>query len=452
MVLLALLGVACSPPPGDVLLITCDTLRPDHLGLYGYARESSPTLDAFFADGAVHERAYSTEANTPPAVVSVLSGQYPQDHGVRGFYQLLPPDTALLPQLLPDRYQSAGFVANIVLTDEAMGIAERFDHYDDYVDEHDPALQVYERNASRTTDAAIEWLRTSRDPERPLFLWVHYIDPHGPYSADDPPRRFQHSGRRPVDRSRIRPFQLLPGVDDALDYVDRYDEEIATMDAQVGRLLSAYGDERALDDALVIFTADHGESMFEHRIWFTHGYQVWEEIIRVPLLLRGPGIRSGRFSTPVSGIDVAPTILRHVGAGIPASLPGRPLQDAADADRTLHAEAYQSERIWRSAIRGSDKWTFLVRKGRPGVVVHYDLERDPGELAARPAAGTTRPPRELMQRLQRDPDRNATAENADAGEKLSGPKIDPRVSDEQRERLRALGYVEEPDPATGESP
>ncbi len=231
----------CRGAPGDVLLVSVDTQRADRVGLYGYERETTPHLDRWFADGAVYLRAYATSASTTPSVVSLLSGRPPHRHGVRLLLQLLPDELDLVTDHLPDRYQSAAFVSNAVLTDESLGIARRFDHYDDFVDEREPNLLAFERNASRTTDAALSWLREERDPRRPLFLWIHYIDPHGPYR---PPTkagpRFSHEGERPLESERVHRFQLEPGVTDALDYVDRYDEEVAYVDAQVGRLLEGY--------------------------------------------------------------------------------------------------------------------------------------------------------------------------------------------------------------------
>ena len=167
---LALLALcACSSEPaGDILLITVDTLRPDHLGLYGYERATSPNIDRHFANAAIFERAYATSANTSPSVISILTGQLPHDHGVRKFYQLLSDDVQLVTDLLPDAYQTAAFVSNIVLTDEAMGIARYFDHYDDHVDERESTRKIFERSAQRTTDAALLWIAEHRDPERPL--------------------------------------------------------------------------------------------------------------------------------------------------------------------------------------------------------------------------------------------------------------------------------------------
>ena len=442
----ALFVLACgSDRPPDLLLLTCDTLRPDHLGIYGYERDTSPRLDALFEQGAIHERAYTTEANTPPAVVSLLSGLTPQEHGVRIFYQQIRDEVVLLPDLLPESYQSAAFVSNVVLTDEALGIAKRFDHYDDFVDEREPLRPVYERRAERTTDAALRWLEEAWDPERPLLLWVHYIDPHGPYRPPEgTPRRFDHEGEVPVEPRRILSYQVEEGVEDALHYVDRYDEEIAYFDAALGRLVDAYAARRPLDEALLLFTADHGESMLEHERWFTHGYQVYEEIIRIPLLLRGPGIRPGRFRDLASGIDVLPTLLRAAGVQAPGDLPGTPLQDPLPVDRVVESEAFLATHAWRAALRGDRKWSFAVTPG--GVVQrrHYDLAADPGERSPGPW-GAAQPPAGVEARALADPDRSRSpgSSRGARGELISAPKIDPRVNERQLEQLRALGYVED---------
>ncbi|MBW2543319.1 MAG: sulfatase, partial [Deltaproteobacteria bacterium] len=383
---LALLALcACSSEPaGDILLITVDTLRPDHLGLYGYERATSPNIDRHFANAAIFERAYATSANTSPSVISILTGQLPHDHGVRKFYQLLSDDVQLVTDLLPDAYQTAAFVSNIVLTDEAMGIARYFDHYDDHVDERESTRKIFERSAQRTTDAALLWIAEHRDPERPLFLWVHYIDPHGPYRAPDTrAASFDHEGFVAFDPNRVHAYQHEPGVDDALAYVDRYDEEIAYMDAAVGRLLDGYGTGRELDEALLIFAADHGESMIEHEYWFTHGYQVYEEIIRTPLMIRGPGVEPGRREHPVSGIDLVPTILHFANVRSESALEGVALQRRAaiPEDRIVFADGDGGKFLLRAAIRGDRKW---VAQGQAGVQRmqngwQYDLPADPAE-------------------------------------------------------------------------
>jgi len=441
---------ACSPQPtGDILLITVDTLRPDHLGLYGYERATSPNVDRHFSDAAIFERAYATSANTSPSVISILTGQLPNDHGVRKFYQLLSDDLQLVTDLLPDAYQTAAFVSNIVLTDEAMGIARYFDHYDDHVDERESTRKIFERSASRTTDAALLWIAEHREPERPLFLWVHYIDPHGPYRAPSTgASSFDHEGFVAFDSKRVHTYQFEPGVDDALAYVDRYDEEIAYMDVAVGRLLDGYGVRRELDEALLIFAADHGESMIEHEYWFTHGYQVYEEIIRTPLMIRGPGVEPGRRNALASGIDLVPTILRFAGVRPSATLDGVALQRRAaiPKDRIVFADGDGGKSLLRAAIRGNQKWVAQARAGKRRIQSRwqYDLGADPAELKPQhwDPLNLEEAAQELIDLFDRDPDPGGLPKDFQEGLLIDAPKVAPRADAETIERLRALGYVE----------
>ena len=430
----------------DILLITIDTLRPDHLGLYGYERPTSPRIDTVFAEGAIFERSYSVEANTPHSVLTLLSGLPPRHHGVRSFYELLPKEVAIVPDRLPETYQSAAFVSNIVLTNEAIGIASRFDHYDDFVDEPESDREnIYERRASRTTDAALKWLAESRDSERPLFLWVHYIDPHGPYDAPEgAPQRFEsEEWASPPKVGRVAAYQFDPEITNGMTYLDRYDEEIAYTDQHVGRLLDGYGAGAELDDAFVVLTADHGESMMEHGLWYTHGYHVWNEILRVPLLIRGPGVEAGRRTGLASGLDVAPTLLAAAGVAGPEPLDelGRGFdlrRNEERPDRVLVAEASLNEHRWRMGVRGNDKWIFSTLGKRVMPKLHFDLTKDPGELGDRPWFANP-PPEEVLALIETDPIEGSVAADR-KGRQLRGPKIDPRVSDAQRKQLEALGY------------
>jgi len=448
-------GAACrhsgSEPargPADVLLITVDTLRADHMSLYGYERPTTPHLDRWFGDGAIYERAYSTEANTSPSLVSVLSGLLPQDHGVRLLYQLLPTATRVLPELLPDRYETAAIVSNMVLTDEAIGLADRFDFYDDFVDERESSRAVYERNAARTTDAALRWLAARAESERPVFLWVHYIDPHGPYRPPtDWPRSFTHDVARTIDIDRVPLYQRERGVTDGLTYVDRYDEEIAYTDAEVGRLLDRFAVLRSIDDTLVVFTADHGESMMEHERWFTHGYHVYDEIVRVPLMLRGPGMERGRRTEPASGIDIAPTILRFLGETPPPTMPPVDLRDGMGLTptRPIFAEAtWGGKKQWRAAVTRDEKWMTQVWAPSRATMQQrrYDLVGDPGELSAQAWDPDAPAPRQLVELSRTDPDPAGRPAEYAKGLLLTAPKVAPRVSAEARERLKSLGYVE----------
>jgi len=452
---------ASEPRPGDVVLVTVDTLRADHMGLYGYARPTTPFIDGFFGKGLVVERAYATEANTSPSVVSILTGLLPQEHRVRLLYQLLPEGVALIPDLLPDTYQSAAFVANVVLTDEAIGMARHFDHYDDFIEDDvgAPGAVVYERNARRNTDAALRWLRSQRDPDRPLFLWVHYIDPHSPYRAPENERQpFDHEGETPIDPTKISKHVSEPGVEDGLYYVDRYDEEIAYMDAQARRLIEGYASLSPPEEALFVFTADHAESMMEHELFFSHGHHVYDEVVRVPLMLRGPGIEPGRASVLGSGIDVAPTILDFTGAEVPDAMKGlswlRPADDSAQrhvyAEATsplgllLRSEEREEVGYWRAVMEGDRKWMVGLVRGSRDVREEraYALDRDPLELEPDHAPGESAARRELIELIERDPDPGGLPEDLRSGMQIDAPKVAPGITPAQRERLRALGYVE----------
>jgi len=215
-------------------------------------------------------------------------------------------------------------VSNLVLTDEAMGLASRFESYDDYVDASELENEnVWERNARRTSDAAIAWLQNVRDPQRRSFLWVHYIDPHGPYRApEDRTTTFEHDTPLPLDQKRVLTQPKNPELTDAHVYIDRYDEEIAYCDREIGRLLDHYDALGLAENALIIFTADHGETMNEHEIWFSHQYHVYEGIARVPFAMRFPGMESQRIETPVSLVDVLPSVLDALDLEIPSGLDG----------------------------------------------------------------------------------------------------------------------------------
>ncbi len=442
------LGCSSGGVPGDVVLITVDTLRHDHLGIYGYERETSPAIDRWFADAAIFERAYATSSRTPPSVVSILSGKIPSEHRVRFFHQRVPEATRLIPHHLPEIYQTAAVVSSFTLTDDALGIAEHFDHFDDRLDDRESIRNVMERKAAATADAALHWLVTERDPERPLFLWVHFIDPHGPYRPPvDLLGTFQHTGSFPIETDRIRPYQIEEGVDDALSYIDRYDEEVAYVDGEIGRLLEGYSIDHDVDEALILFTADHAESMIEHEQWFTHGYHVYEEIIRIPLLVRGPGVVPRRSQALTSLIDVLPTIRSFAGVDSKSDLTGRPLQKPMSSpNRIVIAETGGGASVLRTVIQGDEKWVARLRGGtrEPEYIRYHDLAEDPGEHHPLEWESAERPPavEALLALLRTDPDAGGLPEGFEDRLLDGAEAVAPGASNETLERLRALGYVE----------
>lgn len=443
---LVLGSVGCSEPaasrPGNVLLITLDTLRADRVGAYGSARKTTPNLDRFFENGRIFLNGYATSSYTPPSVVSILTGRLPQDHGVRLFLELYDERVPLVCDLLPDTWQTAAFVSNAVLTNEALGVASCFDLYDDYVDEREgPIRKLYERSARRTTDAALTWLRKARDTDRRTLLWVHYIDPHGPYQA--PPEAdadFQHQGSQNFDVERM-PLYARLGVNDALEVIDRYDEEIAYADREIGRLLAGWSELSAVDRDLVIFTSDHGESLTERAKAFDHGFHVWEEQIRVPIMLRGAGVVRARISEPASLVDVLPTILGFANVAPPGALTGVDLRsEALDPNRMVYAES----RAWTAVVQARRKWVQRFAPRGPAVeeTRYYDLEKDPHESQRTAWPADEAASKWLVALGARDPDRRPGSRAKPKGSFPREPKVAPGASEEQLEQLRGLGYID----------
>ena len=267
--------------PPNILLVTLDTTRADHLGAYGDARARTPNLDRLAAEGVLFERAITAAPLTLPAHASLLTGRYPFAHGVRnnGNFTLDAGVPTLATALHDAGYRTAAFVSAFVL-DRRYGLGRGFDRYDDRLE--------LERRGGDTAAAMDRWLgETAQDP-RPFFVWLHLYDPHDPY---DPPPPF------------------------ASTFADRlYDGEIAYDDFVVGEALARLRSRDANRRATIVAVAgDHGESLGDHGE-ATHGLFVYEPAIRIPMLLHGPRFAAGRrVPALVRSIDLAPTLLDAAG-------------------------------------------------------------------------------------------------------------------------------------------
>jgi arylsulfatase A-like enzyme len=429
----------------DLFLITVDTLRADHMSLYGYSRETTPELDLFFSKGRVYRRAYATSSYTSPSVVSILTGLWPFHHGVRRFMQVIPESLdTLATRLSAKGYDSGGFVSNYVLRGGKTGFARGFETFDDDLPEKEAFRDEYERSAIPTTEAAQTWLEQRRNSDRPLFLWVHYIDPHGPYAPPHPKvREFSHDAPEPMDPAAIPEYQRYPGLTDALEYVDLYDEEIAHVDRSIGHLLDSISKLDRDRPWLVAFTSDHGEALTERPQRFQHSQHVWEELIAVPLALRGTGIEPGSVSEPVSIVDIAPTLLVAAGLPLPEGLDGLPLTSAPER-RAIYSESYPPEQepvtfMWRAARLGDEKWVLAPSRHRQAKGFRIESS-NPFPEKLTPFPNTPESPeafRDLfklhaseVKALQSN--RNRPASKTEAA----------RLSDKDRAALKALGYVE----------
>lgn len=337
----------------SLLLVTLDTTRVDRIGIYGNRDIESPTLDRLAREGVVFSRAVATTPTTLPSHASIFTGLYPPRHGARanGVFSVSREHATLAEVLSAEGYATAAVVSSFVLNAK-FGLARGFDLYDDETGRDAPRerLRDPERPADLTTDRALEWIGSQA--HAPFFLWVHYYDPHGEYQ---PPAPFDERYRN-----------------------NRYDGEIAFVDAQLGRLLRGLEKWEPTGDILIAIVADHGESLGDHGE-STHGFLLHEATQRVPLLLHDAGLRGGVHVTErVSQVDLMPTLLSLLGVAIPEGIDGWDLTRPAEVDRDIYAETLQGriEYGWaplRAPYRAKHKY---IAGPFPEL---YDLERDPLE-------------------------------------------------------------------------
>jgi arylsulfatase A-like enzyme len=309
--------------PPNVVLITIDTLRADHLGTYGYALPTSPAIDALAAKGVTFDRCMASAPETAPAAASILTGNYQGRHRVfRNLAKLADENVTLAERLHAAGYATAGFSGNMLLG-APYGFAQGFDAFTSFA-----VPKALHSSDDRGAALAVEWLE-SRPPE-PWFLWIHFMDPHGPYTSapasmsadfDYAPGTFGADEPVPVGTSNfglgiIPRYQRIGGLDRLSQYVRRYDGEIRFTDMQVGKVVDALHRLDHGDDTLIVLTADHGESLTEHREYLQHGWYLYDTTLHVPLVFSWQGsTRNGaRIPQQMSSVDIVPTILELAGA------------------------------------------------------------------------------------------------------------------------------------------
>ena len=349
-----------SPP--NVLLITVDTLRADRLGCYGYEHARTPHTDRFADEGVRIEHAIAPTPITLPSHTSILTGLEPPAHSVRGNGAFRVPDSVqtLAESLKAEGYQTQAFVSADVLH-RRFNLNQGFDGYDDDLrsDAKGSDTRMWQRSGERTMDRVLHWLdvRTESASPSPFFLWVHFFDPHAPY---EPPEA------------------------DAKLSATPYDGEIASVDRQIGRLVKALEPNGVLDDTILVFTSDHGESLGEHRE-ASHAMFIYESTQRVPLIFRYPRkLPAGRvYDGPARSVDIMPTILslagKKSGETQGADLSEAFASGAPSASLVQYSESFHPELMFGMAhLEGvrQDAWTY-IRAPRPEL---YDRRTDPGEL------------------------------------------------------------------------
>lgn len=394
-----------APKSYNVLLVTIDTLRADHVGAYGAREASTPALDALAARGVRFDDAMTASPLTLPSHATILSGLLPPHHTLRnnGAGEFPQSRATLATEFSSAGYRTAAFVGAFVL-DHRFGLNRGFDTYDDEIDRGsspDAVLEA-ERPANAVIDRALAWL--GRDDTRPFFAWVHLFDPHAPYMPPEP------------YASRFKS--------------DPYAGEIAFADAELGRLVAELDRRGLRENTIIVVSGDHGESLGEHGE-LTHGLLLYQPTLHVPLIVAAPGKLGGRgiIRTPVSLADIAPTVASMAGApltGTDGSDLSTALARVSEPEaRELYAETEYPTLFGWSGLSALRRGNFkYIAAPRPEL---YDVAGDRGET-----------------RNLRDAERRQTVQLSAALTKLAStavPTAPATLDDETKAKLASLGYV-----------
>jgi arylsulfatase A-like enzyme/Flp pilus assembly protein TadD len=406
-------GAAQTPEKSvpNVVLITIDTLRADHLGCYGYQQIKTPNIDGLAADGTRFARAFTPVPVTLPSHTAMLTGTYPMLSGMHDFSGniLSPQQPTLATVLKQSGYVTGAVVASAVL-DARFGLNQGFDFYYDHFDFsrlEEANLDAMERPGNLVADQVLEWL--GKNSSKKFFVWMHLYDPHYPYHPPEPYSR---------------------------QYADRpYDGEIAFADEQVGRLLRFLKEKGLYQNTVIVLSGDHGESLGEHGEK-THGFFIYNATMHVPLLMHLPGNPGGRVvDDTVSLVDLMPTVLAALGLDAPSQVQGHSLLPLLAGEKTGHERAVYGETFlprihfnW-SELRGAENAKYhFIDAPRPEL---YDVAKDPGEVrnlfADKKAVAEEM--RAQLTSLIRD--------NSAGKEMAVKTGLDPALM----ERLKALGYA-----------
>lgn len=402
------------------MLLSVDTLRADHLGCYGYDKPTSPNIDALAAQSLLFEDALCEVPLTAPSMASMLTGRPPRALGLTRNGVELSPDVPVV----AERFKEAGYAtwcvqSNWTLKAELCEIHRGFDVYEDDFHKGRWGGIKSERQADEVTKVALKLLK-ERDTSKPFFAWIHFTDPHGPYTFRD---NFNPWDKRPWRLGSAEKVRV------------QYDSEVRYTDHHIGRVLEALP-----ADTIIVFVADHGESLFEHG-YLGHGRRVYQPGMHIPWMVRAPGVTPGRSATPVRGVDMASTLLGL--AGLPALEGATGVNVVAsppEPGRVRIIEAYGGAAIGIPGVRESmasmapeaqgvvvDGWKLVVEDQKFEL---FSLKDDPKEQHSRYAEM-----REHAEKLRQHLD----AWNAVAAKAVAAPH---ELTGDDVEALRALGYIE----------
>ncbi len=467
---------AAEPRPRSVLFYVMDTCRQDRLSSHGYGRETTPFLEWLAERSVVFENCSSQAPWTKPSMASMLSSQYPSATGVFRMDQQLPDRFVTWPEVLQAHgLQTVGFSANIVMGSALSNFTQGFHHFVESTEVNggDP-IRFASGSAKKLNQHVFRWLDGS--PQWPMLLYVHSVDPHEEYEPEaqylerfaDPDRHGQFredwatllESRPPIPGLYVTQDNFEQTQVDAASFVEHasnlYDADILANDDQLQRLWDKLQTEGWGEDFVFVFTSDHGEEFFDHGAT-SHGYSLYDEMIRVPLMIYAPGLLPAgrRVKTPVRSLDIYPTLCELMGVQPPEGLQGRSLlplvrgegTDAADVPDVI--SEHREDPILRRIGHGSGdmvsirrgRWKFISNALGPQLLPRprfelFDLEADPGE---RTNLADKHP--ELVHELEAEAVAFVQSQRAELVPE-TGVELDPEVL----EQLRELGYIGEAEP------
>ena len=425
--------------PRSIIVVSIDTLRADHLGCYGYFRDTSPTIDALAEESVLFERAMAPMSMTLPAHTSLFTGTFPLEHGVlanikHGGRVFVPaPGLRSFAEFARDRgYQTAAFVSAPPLA-ASTGIAAGFDVF------REPEKQ---RPAEETTEEVFRWI-DGLEPG-PFLLWVHYFDPHQPYR---PPEEFQIYDNddalgRYLEQRHISDTARSPGGDsyDTRDSTNLYDGEIRYVDHELSRLIERLSQAGRWQDSALVLVSDHGESVGDHG-YVGHEY-ITREQLQVLMLLRAPGAAPARFATPVSLVDALPTLIAQLEddgwQGFLDQVSGRDVLATGSEPHAVFAQRAERERpdfIGPGFSLLSGKWRYVYEPQKENQL--FDWSTDPYELD-----NVIEQHAELAHSIEDELLERVSRYHVRATELRGDSEVQGEMDPELYEKLRALGYVD----------
>jgi len=320
--------------PDTIVLITIETLRPDHLSCYDYVLNTSPNIDKFAKDGIIYRNSFATASATAPSIASILTSRYPSQHGVTEYFltKLSDSETTIAELLSKKDYTCAAFIGNPVITRER-NLGQGFDIYNDELPQFELNRHAPERIADPLTDAAIQWLQSTSGRR---FLWLHYQDPHGPYFPPKDWRKSFTPGDSGLEKltlpllkdnggyGGIPDYQKLFDHRDVGYYLAMYDSEIKYMDNAIGHFLDFLKEKQLYRKSIIFLTADHGEAFGENNYYFAHGHKSTPDQTKVPLIVKLPDqrVKEKIVHKPVSTLDIFSSILFIVEYELPENIEG----------------------------------------------------------------------------------------------------------------------------------